>query len=68
MYKKQTDADKLQAILAKLKGKEPEVVYPKVIYTETEITRARSVLDRILKQAPRDVSYISHPRKQIDEV
>lgn len=69
MYKKLSDRDKLRLALASVRGEEVDMssLYKPVVYTRLEITRARSVLDRILKEAPRETSYIKVERKVINE-
>lgn len=67
MYKKKEESLTIASVLAKLEGK-AITAYTPIVYTEREISRARSVLDRLLEESKKsEVSSIVPKRKQIDE-
>ena len=70
MYYKPTDAERVELLLAKIRGKKAAISYPTVVYTKQEIDRAKKVLDRLLATSAketRETSYISYKRQRIDE-
>lgn len=66
-YKTRQELPKLQEVLAKLRGDELPV--PKrVVYTESEIKSAKTVLERLLANMnKREVSYIRIVREESNE-
>lgn len=65
-YKKSTDTSSLKDILARVNG---EVIHHKpVIYCAADISRAKTVLDRLLLQANScEVGSVTHSKHKVEE-
>jgi hypothetical protein len=66
-YKKSTATSSLKDILARVNGE--TVIHKPVVYCAADISRAKTVLDRLLAQANScEVSYIKQAVNKVEEL